>query len=382
MVLVQSYAIAVLMCIVTMICWGSWANTQKLATKEWKFQLFYWDYCIGVLLLTLIFAFTLGSMGTEGRSFIEDVRQADIKYLGSAFLGGVIFNIANILLVAAIDIAGMAVAFPIGIGIALVLGVITNYYTVDTTANRADPVLLFAGVALVAAAIVVDAVAYRRLPSSGQKTTAKGIVLSVVCGILMAQFFRFVAAAMPPLNEIASPEKAGMLTPYTALVFFAIGLFLSSFVVNTFVMKKPFVGEPVPFSDYFTKGNFRLHLIGIIGGMIWGVGMSFAILAGDAASYAISYGLGQGATMVAAFWGVFIWHEFRNAAPGTNRLLALMFALFIVGLGLIVYANDKAKRDAAQTASITQPANVTVSTPLANLALTNLKETAPWRDAS
>jgi glucose uptake protein len=258
------------------------------------------------------------------------------------------------LLVAAIDIAGMAVAFPIGIGLALVLGVITNYYTVDTSQSPVDPVLLFTGVACVAAAIIVDALAYRRIPTTGQKTTAKGIVLSVLCGILMGQFFRFVAAAMPPLKRISDPEMAGMLTPYTALVFFALGLFLSSFVVNTFVMKKPFVGEPVPFGDYFTKGNFRLHLIGIVGGMIWGVGMSFAILAGDAATYAISYGLGQGATMVAAFWGVFIWREFRNAAPGTNRLLALMFILFIVGLGLIVYANDKAKRSAAQTASVTQ----------------------------
>jgi glucose uptake protein len=368
MVVIQSYSVAVLMCIVTMICWGSWANTQKLATKEWKFQLFYWDYCIGVLILTLLFAFTLGSMGDSPRSFVEDLQQADMKYIGSAILGGIVFNIANILLVAAIDIAGMAVAFPIGIGIALVLGVITNYYTVDTSANRASPALLFTGVALVAAAIIVDAIAYRRLPSSGQKTTAKGIVLSVVCGILMAQFFRFVAAAMPPLNEIASPEKAGMQTPYTALVFFAIGLFLSSFVVNTFVMMKPFVGEPVPFGDYFTKGNFRLHLVGIIGGMIWGVGMSFAILAGDAASYAISYGLGQGATMVAAFWGVFIWREFKNAAPGTNRLLALMFALFIVGLGLIVYANDKAKRQAApQTASITQSTSISTSASLASI---------------
>jgi glucose uptake protein len=366
MVLIDSYPIAVLMCIVTMVCWGSWANTQKLTSKEWRFQLFYWDYCLGVLLLTLLFAFTLGSMGGSGRSFVDDLRQADMKFIGSALLGGVIFNVANILLVAAIDIAGMAVAFPIGIGLALVLGVITNYYTVDTSKSAVDPAILFTGVGCVAAAIVVDALAYRRIPSSGQKTTAKGIVLSVLCGILMGQFFRFVAAAMPPLDRISDPEMAGMLTPYTALVFFALGLFLSSFVVNTLVMKKPFVGEPVPFSDYFTKGNFRLHLIGIIGGMIWGVGMSFAILAGDAATYAISYGLGQGATMVAAFWGVFIWREFRSAAPGTNSLLALMFALFIVGLGLIIYANDSAKKPAAQTALITQHTSLLEMAPPAN----------------
>ena len=260
------------------------------------------------------------------------------KYIGSALLGGVIFNIANILLVAAIDIAGMAVAFPIGIGLALVIGVITTY-RVDPSGN---PTLLFTGVACVAAAIILDALAYRRIPSSGQKTTVKGIVLSVLCGMLMGQFFQFVAAAMPKdLAQITDSEMAGKLTPYTALVFFALGLFLSSFVVNTLVMMKPFVGDPVPFGDYFTKGTLRLHLVGILGGMIWGVGMSFAILAGDGAGYAISYGLGQGATMVAAFWGVFIWKEFQNAQPGTNDLLAADVRLVHRRPGdLIVNANS------------------------------------------
>lgn len=334
MLLVESYSVAVLMCIVTMICWGSWANTQKLASKEWRFQLFYWDYCLGVLLLTLIFAFTLGSMGTHERSFLDDLQQAQGKYIGLAMLGGVIFNVANILLVAAIDIAGMSVAFPVGIGLALVIGVITTY-RVDPSGN---PVLLFMGVACVAAAIILDALAYRRLPATGQTTTVKGIVLSILCGVLMGQFFPFVAASMPPMAQITAPEMAGRLTPYTALVFFALGLFLSSFVVNTLVMLKPFVGEPVPFGDYFTKGSPRLHAVGILGGAIWGVGMSFAILAGDAAGYAISYGLGQGATMVAALWGVFIWKEFATARSGTNRLLTAMFALFVVGLTLIIYA--------------------------------------------
>jgi glucose uptake protein len=267
---------------------------------------------------------------------LDDLRQAQGRYIGSAMLGGAVFNIANILLVAAIDIAGMSVAFPIGIGLALVIGVITTY-RVDPSGN---PVVLFIGVACVAAAIILDAIAYRRIPSAGQKTTAKGIGLSILCGVLMGQFFQFVAAAMPqPLDRIADSEMAGKLTPYTALVFFALGLFLSNFVVNTLVMMKPFVGDPVPIGDYFTKGNVRLHTVGIVGGMIWGVGMSFAILAGDAAGYAISYGLGQGATMVAALWGVFIWKEFQSASAGTSRLLALMFALFVAGLALIVYAN-------------------------------------------
>src|SRR6476661_3343675 len=234
MVIIESYSVAVLMCIITMICWGSWANTQKLTSKEWRFQLFYWDYCLGVLLLTLIFAFTLGSTGDHGRSFIDDIRQANGKYIGSAMIGGVIFNIANILLVAAIDIAGMAVAFPIGIGLALVIGVFMSYRE-DPSGN---PILLFTGVACVAIAIILDALAYRRLPSAGQKTSGKGIVLSILCGVLMSQFFVFVQRSMPKsLAEISDPSMAGKLTPYTALVFFALGLFLSSFILNTIVMR-------------------------------------------------------------------------------------------------------------------------------------------------
>ncbi|HSW47055.1 MAG TPA: GRP family sugar transporter [Phycisphaerae bacterium] len=335
MVVIESYGLAVVMCVVTMLCWGSWANTQKLASKEWRFQLFYWDYSIGVLLLTIILAFTMGSMGSAERSFMNDLSQANGKFIGSALLGGAIFNVANILLVAAIDIAGLAVAFPVGIGIALVWGVITTYIAKPA----GDPTILFLGVAFVAAAILINAAAYKRLPATGQKTTAKGLVISIVAGVLMGFFYRFVAAAIANLAEIDTPAEAGKLTPYTALVFFALGLFLSSFVLNTIAMKRPFVGDPVPLGDYFKKGNPRLHMIGIIGGMIWSVGMSFSILAGDTAGYAISYGLGQGATMVAAAWGVFIWHEFKTAPPGTNKLLGLMFACFIVGLGLIVYAN-------------------------------------------
>jgi len=306
-----------------------------LATKEWRFQLFYWDYSIGVLLLTLILALTMGSMGSAGRSFFADLGQASAKYLGFAFLGGVIFNIANILLVAAIDIAGLAVAFPIGIGLALVIGVITTY-RVDPSGNA---VILFLGVAAVAVAIILDALAYKKLPSEGQKTTLKGIVLSVLCGVLMGFFYRWVADSMSAdLADLGLASEAGKLTPYTALVLFSLGLFASNFVFNTIVMVKPFAGEPVPFGDYFKKGNPRLHLVGIVGGIIWSVGMSFSILAGDSAGYAISYGLGQGATMIAALWGVFIWKEFISAPAGTNKLLTLMFAFYIVGLALIITA--------------------------------------------
>src|SRR6202048_3872173 len=160
MFVLHSYAWAVVFCVITMFCWGSWANTQKLARKGWRFELFYWDYTIGVLLLTLILGLTLGSSGNAGRPFLADLQQASQSSILSALLGGAIFNGANILLVAAIDIAGMAVAFPVGIGLALLIGVIVNYLA----APVGNVGLLSVGVALVTLAIILDAVAYRRLP--------------------------------------------------------------------------------------------------------------------------------------------------------------------------------------------------------------------------
>ena len=331
MTVVESYAVAVAMCVVTMLCWGSWANTQKLASKEWRFELFYWDYAIGVLLFALVLAFTLGSTGTAGRSFLDDLAQAERGALTSAFIGGVVFNLSNILLVAAIDIAGMAVAFPIGVGLALVLGVVTNYMA----APVGNPTLLFLGVACVVIAIVLSATAYSRLPAQGQRTIGKGIMLSVVAGLLMGFFYRFVAASMS--TDFINLEP-GKLSPYTAIVMFSVGLFVSNFLWNTIVMKRPFVGPPVSFGDYFSKGTPRLHLIGILGGVIWNLGMSLSIIAAGAAGFAISYGLGQGATLVAALWGVFIWKEFKAAPPGTSVLLAIMFVAFVTGLTLIVAA--------------------------------------------
>jgi glucose uptake protein len=331
MTVVESYPIAVAMCVITMLCWGSWANTQKLATKEWRFELFYWDYAIGVLLFALILAFTLGSTGTAGRSFLDDLGQAENGPLVSAFVGGVIFNLSNILLVAAIDIAGMAVAFPIGVGLALVLGVVTNYMA----APVGNATLLFGGVACVVLAIVLSATAYSKLPSQGQRTMGKGIMVSVAAGLLMGFFYRFVAASMSTDFITLEPGK---LSPYTAIVMFSVGLLVSNFLWNTIVMKRPFVGEPVSFGDYFAKGTPRLHMVGILGGMIWNLGMSLSIIASGAAGFAISYGLGQGATLVAAIWGVFIWKEFKTAPAGTSTLLTMMFAAFVIGLTLIVAA--------------------------------------------
>ncbi len=329
MFIVQNYLLAIGLCIITMLCWGSWANTTKLTTKTWRFELFYWDYGLGILLTTLLLAFTLGSNGSEGRGFVEDLRQADIGNLISAFAGGAIFNLANILLVAAIAIAGMSVAFPVGIGIALVLGVIVNYISNP----QGNPLLIFGGVALIALAIILNAKAYQKLQTADTgRVSKKGLILSVVSGSLMGLFYKYVAASMA--SNFNVPE-AGKLTPYTALVLFAVGVVISSFLFNTFQMKHPFLGAPVSFSGY-SRGVAKDHLIGILGGAIWCIGMSLSIIASGKAGPAISYGLGQGATVVAALWGIYVWKEFDNAPKGTHLLLHVMLFLYVAGLAMII----------------------------------------------
>jgi glucose uptake protein len=330
MFVVQNYPAAVLCCVVTMLCWGSWANTQRLVGAKWRFELFYWDYVFGVALTILLFALTLGSFGDSGRHFSADLAQADLRLIGSAMLGGLVFNIANILLVAAIDIAGMAVAFPVGIGLALVLGVVVNYWAEP----MGNAVLLFVGVGLIVAAMICAALAYRIRPGQGKHGGARGLVLSLVSGVLMGSFYRFVAAAM---STDFDHLEAGKLGPYSALVCFALGLLLSNFVINPVVMRWPFQGAPLAAADYF-RGTGRDHLYGLLGGAIWALGMTLSIIAAGQAGFAISYGLGQGATLVAALWGVFIWREFRDAPAPTGRLLGLMFAGYFIGLGLIIAA--------------------------------------------
>jgi len=318
------------MCVVTMLCWGSWANTQKMATKQWPFQLFYWDYSLGILFLSLILAFTMGSSGEEGRGFVEDLVQSDWNSRGSAFLGGVVFNIANLLVVLAINLAGMAVAFPIGIGLALVVGVFVNYIKEPT----GNPYLLALGVALVVLAIIFNALAYRKHNRGKNEVTSKVIVIALVGGVLMGFFYLFVANSM--VADFTSPEEF-KLTPYTASVIFALGIIVSNFLWNSIFMYRPVMGEKARYVDYFRMGNVRLHLIGILGGMIWSLGMTFSIIASDLAGPAISYGLGQGATLIAALWGVFIWKEFGKA-EGLKGMLTAMFLFFISGLALIIVA--------------------------------------------
>ena len=319
------YGVALSMLLLSMICWGSWANTQKLC-KGWRFELFYWDYVWGILLIALILGFTLGSTSTASPdSFIQNLRAADGHHFLLAFLGGVVFNLGNILIVAGIAIAGMAVAFPVGVGLALVVGSVLNYIITP----KGNPWMLFGGISLVCLAIALDALAYRR-QAKGQPVSVTGIVVSVVGGVVMGLFYPFVAKAIKGENHLG---------PYTVAFVFVLGLLVSNFPLNYFLMRRPVSGPPVAVGDYF-RGARAWHLWGIVGGMAWGVGTisnfvaSYAQMVGPAASYA----LGQGATMVGAIWGVFVWKEFRGADATTKRLLALMFAFFIIGLVSVALA--------------------------------------------
>ncbi len=333
MFIVNNYLLAVVFCFITMLCWGSWGNTQKLAARSWRYELFYWDFCLGMVLFALLIAFTMGSFGSEGRPFIEDISQAGGKAVGSILLGGVIFNASNILLSASTSIAGMAVAFPLGVGISLVLGTIVNYIGAPT----GDPVLLFTGVALIVVAIVCNGIASGKHSGGRKEGARKGIILAAVAGMLMAFFYRFVAASMD-LENFAAPA-AGKVTPYTAIVIFSLGVLSSNFIFNTLVMKKPFVGEPVSYRQYFA-GNVKTHLVGMLGGSIWCLGTAFSYIASGKAGAAVSYALGQGAPLIAAIWGVFIWKEFKGAGKKVESLLAVMFLFFIAGLGFIIAAGS------------------------------------------
>jgi glucose uptake protein len=331
MVIVSNYTVAVMLCILAMVSWGSWQNTRNMGSREWRFELYYWDFVLGILLFSLLSAFTIGSLGTSGRTFLEDLAQAEFRYIGSAMLGGAIWNLGTLLLTAGIAIAGMSVAFPIGGGLGWLLGIFILYLQQPSR----NPVILFSGCVVIILAIILSMVSYRRLAASQKKPSLKGILFSLLAGIAIAFFYRFVNAS---LDKDFLPESAGKLTPYTAVFFFSLGALLTTFIYNPIFMRYPADGPRVSIREYFS-GKGRDHTLGLLGGAIWCTGNIASFMAVHAASPAIAYGLSNAAPVVAALWGIFVWKEFRGAPAGTNRLLFFMFLAYLTGLVLITMSN-------------------------------------------
>lgn len=339
MVLIHDYALAVSFFLVAMTCWGSWANTQKMAAKNWRFELYYWDVAIGLVLFALLAAFTLGSLGHEpnGRTFLEDIAQADMKSVFFGMLGGIIWNIGNLIFVAAIAVAGLAVGFPIGGGIAWLGGTIIGYVIEVSTqgSSNSNPYLLFTGLALGILAIGLSMVSYKRLATHNKKPSFKGIMLSVLAGLFFAPFYTITMYGMDPAFGLSG---TGTLSPYSGAVFFALGALLSTIILNPISMAKPIEGEPVKMSAYF-NGTFKSHIWGILGGSIWMLGMVLSFMSASEGS-TIAYALSNASPVVAILWGVFVWKEFKEAPKGTNVILAAMFSLFIIALVLIASSNS------------------------------------------
>jgi glucose uptake protein len=323
MFLPHAFGTALAMTITSTLCWGSWANTYK-QTRGYRFELFYWDYAIGIVLISFIWALTLGSMGGSGAAFVNNVRAADGGNILAAVIGGCIFNAANLLLVAGIEMAGLSIAFPLAIGIALIVGVVLSY----AVEPRGNPVVLGAGVALAVIAVFFDGKAYGALSKDGTAVSRKSIVVCIVSGLLMGSFAPFVTHAL----------TAGQaLGPYSIAVFFTLGALASCFVVNIYFMRRPLVGEPVDFSGFRTAAA-REHFLGVLGGFIWGTGTVFNFVAASFVGVAISYAIGQAAPMVAALWGVVVWREFEGAPPRARTYIGLMFVCYIAALAVLAAA--------------------------------------------
>jgi len=334
----SDYTTAVMLCVVCMFCWGSWGNTQKLAGKSWRYELFYWDYVIGLLVFSAVMGLTLGSTGSNAAwGFIANLKASCGATWVWPFAAGAVFNLSNILLSAAIAVAGMSVAFPVGVGLALVGGTIFNY----AVKQQGSLAMIIVGLLLIVASIVCNAMAFKAKQAgspSDAAATKKGLVLALCAGLLMMWFSPLVNHALDLTFAKPMPE-AGKMTPYTAFFIFSIGIFLSNFIWNTIAMKKPVSGTPVPAADYF-RGGLPIHLVGVLGGCIWGLGTLLSFLTGGAAGPAISYALGQGATLVSALWGILIWKEFKGAPKSSAVLNVAMFLLFVAGLAVLIKAGS------------------------------------------
>jgi glucose uptake protein len=322
-----TFTSALLLTILCTCCWGSFANTFKL-TRNYRFELYYWDYGLGIFVISLVYAFTLGSTDGGVLSFLPNMHQAlGISLFWAAF-GGFVFNIANVLLIAAIEMVGLAIAFPLSIGIALVEGTLISYLITPS----GNATLLFAGVGMALVAVILIGFAYASRGIAGAVATRKGIIVCLVSGVLMGSWAPAIAKATSAVGT------AGVsITPYTSAVFMTLGAFLCCFVFNPILMRRPLVGTPVSMAGYFAAPA-SYHVWGLLGGFIWGTGTVLNLVAGGKVGLPISYAIGQASPMIATLWGVLVWKEFAGAAAKSKLYLGGMIAAYVAALALIATA--------------------------------------------
>jgi len=318
-----TFAAALVMTVLSTICWGSFANTFKLTTN-YRFELYYWDYAAGIFVISLILAFTMGSVHGGPTAFLANVESAAPLNLAWAAIGGFIFNIANVLLIAGIEIVGLAIAFPISIGIALVEGVVLSY----AIQPKGSAMLLGAGVVMAVLAVILIGKAYGQLQGANRAVSRKGVIVCLVSGVLMGAFAPFVTRAMTASRP---------LTPYTVAVLFTLGAVICCLFFNTYLMRKPLVGTPIGLDGYYAAPA-SYHALGLLGGVVWGIGTVFNFVAASLVGVAISYAIGQASPMIAALWGVAVWGEFRGSNRMARIYLAGMFLAYVLALVLIARA--------------------------------------------
>jgi glucose uptake protein len=316
MFLPHSHAIALVMMLAGMFCWGSWPNSVKLA-KNWRFELFYWDYALWLFLTSVLLGLTMGSF-FKSETYLQNLFAANRSAWLFAMLAGIVWNLGNVLLTAGVVLVGIAVAFPIAVGMSLIFGVIGSYII----SPHGNPVLLFSGVALVFVAVAVNSLAYKSAAASKQKVSKSGLLISVVSGILFSGFGPLLTKAFSSVPQ---------LSPYGVISLFTLGALVCTVPVMSYMMRHPVEGPPVSRSDY-SKGSKAAHAAGILGGFVWTLGMTLLFVPQEIVGTALAYGIGMSCPLVAALWGVFVWREFRGAPRTSYVLLGLMFTLYCGGL--------------------------------------------------
>ncbi len=319
----QTYHAALILMLTSMVCWGSWPNfLKKLPT--WRLEYFYFDFTLGFLLTSVIFGVTLGPDVSGTGGFVAHLFQVGAREASFAIVGGFIWNIGNILLLNSIMIAGLAVAFPIAAIPAIVLGIGASYWLQPV----GNPWLLLTSVVVLLVAAQMTAAAYKRLGGATRAGKSKGIVTALVSGLLIGFFPPFVTAA------ITGPAA---LDAYSVSTLFMVGAFLATVIALPILIRRPLVGEAGTLRGYF-GGRVGWHVLGLLAGAMWSSGTVFNFIAAGMVGVAISVGIGSGAPMIGALWGVFVWREFASGPSSSKAFIAAALLFYAVGVAVMAIA--------------------------------------------